>query len=90
MPPSAAAHGVPPMLVGVPGDATYANFRAARLAPWEDTILPLLDFAVDQLNHWLCPRFGDGLRLAVDVDEVSALGPRREAAWGRGVTSRFF
>jgi HK97 family phage portal protein len=78
-----AAYGVPPMLVGVPGDATYANFREARLALWEDTILPLLDYIVDQLNNWLCPRFGDGLRLGVDVDEVSALGPRREAAWGR-------
>lgn len=39
----AQAYGVPPMLVGVPGDATFANYREARYHLWEDTILPLLD-----------------------------------------------
>ena len=79
----AAAFGVPPMLVGVPGDSTYANYREARLALWEETILPLLDFIADQLNHWLSPRFGDHLKLAYDKDEISALSPRREEAWAR-------
>jgi HK97 family phage portal protein len=79
----AAAFGVPPMLVGVPGDSTYANYREARLALWEETILPLLDFIADQLNHWLSPRFGDHLKLAFDKDEISALSPRREEAWAR-------
>jgi Phage portal protein len=71
------------MLVGVPGDATYANYREARLALWEDTILPLLDGVADRLNHWLAPRFGVGLRLAYDADSLSALAPRREAVWAR-------
>ena len=79
----AAAFGVPPMLVGVPGDATYANYREARLALWEDTILPFLDHVVDQLNNWLGPRYGQGLRLAYDIDRVNALGPRRAEAWAR-------
>jgi phage portal protein BeeE len=56
------------MLVGVPGDATYANYREARLALWEDTILPFLDHVVDQLNNWLGPRYGQGPRLAQDRD----------------------
>lgn len=79
----AAAFGVPPMLVGVPGDATYANYREARLALWEETILPLLDFLADQLNNWLSPRFGEHLRLAYDSDAISALSPRREEVWAR-------
>jgi HK97 family phage portal protein len=79
----AAAYGVPPMLIGIPGDATYANYREARLALWEDTILPFLDFVADQLNNWLSPRFGAGLRLAYDADAMSALGPRREELWAR-------
>jgi len=71
------------MLLGVPGDATYANYREARLALWEETILPLLDGLVSELNAWLAPRFGTGLRLAPDLDAVSALAPRREAVWAR-------
>jgi len=79
----ATALGVPPMLLGVPGDATYANYREARLALWEETILPLLDGLASELNAWLAPRFGAGLRLVPDLDAVSALSPRREAVWAR-------
>ncbi|MFN7038680.1 MAG: phage portal protein, partial [Alphaproteobacteria bacterium] len=39
----ALAFGVPPQLLGIPGDNTYRNMREARLALWEETILPLLD-----------------------------------------------
>ena len=84
-----AAYGVPPMLVGVPGDATYANFKEARMALWEDTILPLLDSATDALNQWLVPAFGEGLRLDYDEDEISALGPRREELWARVQAAQF-
>ena len=44
----AQAYGVPPMLVGVPGDATFANYREARYHLWEDTILPLLNNLVSE------------------------------------------
>lgn len=69
--------GVPHILV-VPGSATYNNVREAKLELWEDTILPLLDKVVDSLDAWLCPMFGDRLRLGVDLDAISALEPRRE------------
>jgi hypothetical protein len=71
------ALGVPHILV-VPGAATYNNVREAKLELWEDTVLPLLDQVVDGHNHWLAPRFGDGLMLKPDLDSVSALEPRRE------------
>lgn len=72
------AFGVSHILI-VPGASTYNNVREAKLDLWEDTILPLVDRMVDGLNNWLCPRFGDDLRLTIDLDEISALEPRRES-----------
>lgn len=79
----ALAFGVPPQLLGIPGDNTYSNLAEARLALWEQTILPLLDHVVDALNHWLVPRFGNDLVLAYDENSISALSLRREKLWER-------
>jgi len=73
--------GVPPMLAGVPGDATFANYREARFHLWEDTILPLLEFLMAEFNLWLVPFFEENLRISYDCDAIPALSPRREAAW---------
>jgi HK97 family phage portal protein len=37
----ALAFGVPPMLLGIPGDATYANYAEAHRAFFRLTVLPL-------------------------------------------------
>ena len=37
----ALALGVPPQLLGIPGDNTYSNLSEARIALWEQTVLPL-------------------------------------------------
>jgi HK97 family phage portal protein len=71
------AFGVPHVLV-VSGEATYNNRSTAQLELWEDAVLPLVDKMLDALNGWLAPMFGEGLRLAVDLDEIPALEPRRE------------
>lgn len=39
----ALAFGVPPMLLGLPGDATYANYREANRALWRLTVLPMAE-----------------------------------------------
>jgi len=57
--------------------------KEARLAFYEDTVLPLAYGLRDALNSWLVPMFGEGLRLELDLDEVQALGPRRDATWAR-------
>lgn len=85
----ALALGVPPQLLGIPGDNTYSNLAEARLALWEQTILPLLDHLCDALNNWLVPQFGGGLKLACDLDSVSALSPKREALWARVSAANF-
>ncbi len=79
----AQAFGVPPMLVGVRGDATFANYKEARFHLWEDTILPLMDFIVSELNRWLIPWFDKGLRLAYRKEAIPALAAKREMEWAR-------
>ena len=77
------AFGVPPMLLGVPGEATYANYEAATLAFWRQTVLPLAARMAEALGAWLGPDFGPGLRLAPDPDAVAALSAERDGLWAR-------
>lgn len=80
----ALAFGVPPMLLGIPGDNTYSNYREANLAFWRQTVLPLAGRTASALARWLAPRFGGGaLRLAADSDAVDALALERESIWDR-------
>lgn len=77
----AQAFGVPPMLVGVPGDATYANYKEARFHLWEDTILPLLERFQHAFSCFLTQKYGENLRFSYDMDAIPALALRREATW---------
>lgn len=79
----ALAFGVPPQLLGIPGDNTYRNMQEARLALWEETIIPLLNHIADALNHWLVHRYGKDLLLDIDRDSISVLATRREQVWAR-------
>ncbi len=79
----ALAFGVPPQLLGIPGDNTYSNLAEARLSLWEQTILPLASKILEELSRWLNPLLGTGASLEVDLDAVSALGPNRERLWNQ-------
>ncbi len=79
----ALAFGVPPQLLGIPGDNTYANLQEARLALWEQTVLPLAESTLDAVNHWLAPMFGGHLKLALNTDAILALSLRNQAVWER-------
>ena len=79
----ALAFGVPPMLAGIPGDATYANYAEANRSFWRQTVLPLAGRIASSFSQWLCPPHGEGLRLAFDIDKVDALSTERDAAWRR-------
>jgi hypothetical protein len=70
-------------LLGLPEGATFSNVAEARLALWEQTILPLADLMRDELMHWLVPRFGEDLELDYDRDRISALAERRRQVWER-------
>ena len=78
----ALAFGVPPQLLGIPGDATYANYREANTAFWRGTVSPLVRKTAAALTVWLGGRFS-GVRIEPDLDAVPALQPEREALWSR-------
>jgi HK97 family phage portal protein len=79
----ALAFGVPPLLLGLPGDNTYANYAEANLNFWRQTVLPLVGRGAAALTRWLCPRFGTGLRLSFDADAVEAMAEARQALWDK-------
>jgi HK97 family phage portal protein len=76
----ALAFGVPPMLLGLPGDSTYANYREANRALWRLTLLPLAAKLFAALGEGLAPWF-DKASLAIDLDRVPALSEDREKLW---------
>ncbi|RMD89769.1 MAG: phage portal protein, partial [Alphaproteobacteria bacterium] len=79
----ALAFGVPPMLLGIPGDNTYANYQEANRAFWRLTLLPLIDKVLAGLARWLGEDFGPAVGLAADLDALPALAPERAAHWAR-------
>ena len=83
----ALAMGVPPMLMGIPGDNTYSNYAEANRSFWRQTVLPLVGRTARMMSHWLGARYEgrheNHLRLWYDPDRVEALSTEREALWSR-------
>ena len=94
----ALALGVPPMLLGIPGDNTYSNYAEAQRAFWRNTVLPLVNRMTRAFGNWLGPAFesapggrlsarespgANKMELRADLDQVEALNPEREALWAR-------
>ena len=73
---------MPPPLLGIPGDNSYANFKEANAAFWRHTVVPLAERTARALTGWLGPRFG-AVTIGCDLDGVPALAPEREALWAR-------
>ena len=79
----AVAFGVPPMLLGVSGDATYANYQEANRAFYRLTVLPLAARVAANVAHWLSGFTGDEIELKPDLDQVPALASERDQQWRR-------
>ena len=79
----AVAFGVPPMLLGIPGEATYANYAEAHRAFYRLTVLPLATRVALALGRWLSGFTGERLELTPDLDRVPALSAERDAQWAR-------
>lgn len=75
----ALAFGIPPLLLNIPGDNTYSNYKEARLAFWEDTVLPLLDLIINDWNNWLAAPYGVEIR--ANIDEIPAISEKRMTLW---------
>jgi HK97 family phage portal protein len=79
----ALAFGVPPMLLGIPGDSTYANYAEANRSFWRQSVVPLVGRMADGLAQLLQPFENGMLKLTPDLDQVEALAPDRDALWKR-------
>jgi HK97 family phage portal protein len=79
----AIAFGVPPMILGIPGDATYANYQEANRAFYRLTVLPLVERIAQGVGHWLSEHAGEAFELRPDLDRVPALAVERDQLWAR-------
>ena len=79
----ALAFGVPPMLLGIPGDATYANYQEANRAFYRLTVLPLATRVTAAVAYWLSTHLGEEIELKPDLDQVPALAGERDQQWKR-------
>ena len=85
----ALAFGVPPMLLGIPGDATYANYAEAHRAFYRLTVLPLAARVCASVSHWLAGFSGEAVEFRYDLDQVSALSGERDSQWARVAAATF-
>lgn len=80
----ALALGVPPLLLGLPGDNTFANYAEANRALWRHSIVPLVTRVAEATGHWLAPAFGvPEIALKPKLDAIEALAEDRAALWRR-------
>jgi len=85
----ALAFGVPPMLLGIPGDNTFANFAEANRTFFRQTVLPLAARTGNALAQWLAGEYGDSIRVEIDTDRIDALAGDRVALWERVNAAEF-
>ncbi len=84
----ALAFGVPPMLLGLPGDATFSNYKEANVALWRLTLLPLAAKILGGLSRRLQDWWPE-LHLDLDRDQIPALAGDREKLWGQVTAADF-
>ena len=67
----ALAFGVPPLILGLPGDNTHANYHEANRAFWRQTVIPLVARVQKSFSAWLAPAYGD-FCYDYDLDRLDA------------------
>jgi HK97 family phage portal protein len=85
----ATAFGIPPMLMGIAGDATYANYQEANRAFYRLTVLPLAAKVTAGISAWLSGFTGEMVELRPDLDQIPALSVERDAQWMRVGAAEF-
>lgn len=77
----ALAFGIPPILIGIMGSATFSNYKEARYNFWDETVIPLLNVVSDAISSWIQKFFNIDLILSYDLDSIPILSKRRESEW---------
>tara|TARA_Y100001937_G_scaffold128206_1_gene203005 strand:- start:3718 stop:6297 length:2580 start_codon:yes stop_codon:yes gene_type:complete len=83
----ALCFGVPSQLIGIPDAQTYANVQEARLALYEETIIPLARRVESDFNEWLAPMYGDDITIAYDFESIPAMVERRRRIYENVVSA---
>lgn len=81
----ANAAGVPPMLLGIPGDNTYANFQEASRAFTRSTVLPDCQRLFGGLARWYGQLMDvkDEVTIEVQEEKLWALSDEIASLWAR-------
>jgi HK97 family phage portal protein len=79
----ALAFGVPPLILGIPGDNTYSNYTEANKAFYRQTVLPLLGQWCRAMSHWLGNAYGADISIVPDVDDLEVFADERAEQWDR-------
>lgn len=83
----ALCFGVPSQLIGIPDSQTYANVQEARLALYEETIIPLAMRVCSDLNEWLAPMYGEDIYIKYDYESIPAMTERRRRVYENVTTA---
>ncbi len=76
----ALAFGVPPQLLGIPGDNTYTNYSQAVRALYRQTIIPLVQHICQDFTVFLQPSF-PGISIEPVLEDLEALSDERKELW---------
>ena len=79
----ALAFGVPPLILSIPGDNTFANYTEANKAFYRQSVLPMLGHICKELSWWLGPSFGTDITIEPDTDDLEIFADERAAQWDR-------
>ena len=70
--------GIPPVLLNSGEGSTFNNQLQAKLTLWDETIIPLIDGYIQELNDQLQYRYSDNIMIVPDYSNVQALNERKE------------
>jgi len=65
--------GVPPELIGIQGQKTYSNYHEARMAFYQETVIPEAKLYLSELTTFLNYWYEDDFIIGVDVEQVDAI-----------------
>lgn len=79
---------IPPIIVGTKfglDRGTYSNYREARTAWWEDSLIPQYVHLNNEVLNDLVPEFGDNIYTEWDYSEVPALRQDDTSKWDTAI-----
>lgn len=79
----ALALGVPPMILGLPGDNTYSNYQEANRAFYRQTVLPLVQKTATAVAGFLNQSPDLNVAIQADMEQIPALSSERDGLWKR-------